>query len=129
MRLMSLPRSGGSAFLLFCLTTPFTVVPSTASITVYYQAQQTIAAQATQTTVSGGNYTGLAAYNPTTLIPPSLPSPLPSAAFNIQLGTADTVQGMSIKHPNPFYGFSIEMSVTNQLREWHSLFFLPQTCH
>lgn len=67
-------------------------------------------------TAAAANYTGSAAYDPTVLKPPALPNPLPNMTFPIQL-YSDGMDGLSIPIPGSFYGFSIEMSVTNQVCE------------
>ncbi|KAF8952441.1 hypothetical protein BDZ97DRAFT_1640845, partial [Flammula alnicola] len=66
-------------------------------------------------TAASANYTGSAAYNPTVLNPPAPPGPaaLPTQ-FAIQLsGVAPP--GASITQTGSFFGFSIEMSVVNQV--------------
>lgn len=68
-------------------------------------------------TAANATYTGMEAYNPTTLTPPPLPSPAPPNAFNIAL-TAAPPTGLSIKHNGSFFGFSIEFSVLNQVCEY-----------
>ncbi|KAG6827199.1 hypothetical protein H0H92_012826 [Tricholoma furcatifolium] len=90
-----------SAVLLFCPT----LVSST--ITVYPTAT-TVTATATT-----GNYTGAAAYDPTILSPPPVPSGL-NTAFTIQLET-DTTANLSLVQNGSLIGFSVEMSVTNQV--------------
>ncbi|KAL0954363.1 hypothetical protein HGRIS_003354 [Hohenbuehelia grisea] len=63
-----------------------------------------------------------AAYNRTVLIPPPPPQP-PSTAFGISLQpTADRVTGLSVRQSGTFYGFSIEMSVVNQVLGKNSSF-------
>jgi hypothetical protein len=89
------------------------------AVTVY--SQQPFGAARTATPTDGSPppaYTGLGAYNPTKLNPPPPPSPLPANQFNIFLfPTTDNVQGASIATKGSFFGFSIEMSVTNQICE------------
>ena len=88
---------------------------SQAQVTVYYEP----GAQATLGTGTGtgaaANYTGAAAYNPTTLIPPPPPGAqaLPTQ-FAIQPPNA-VPNGASIPQNGSFFGFSIEMSVVNQV--------------
>lgn len=94
----------------------FFSVVAHASITVYYQTGQAAITAASSTSAAAANYTGAAAYNPTILEPPSLPDPLPAMNFDIQLQNGGT-PGVSIKQTGAFLGFSIEMSVTNQLRK------------
>ncbi|KAJ7592650.1 glycoside hydrolase family 79 protein [Mycena floridula] len=87
------------------------------SVTVYYPPGQTPLSVANSTgTAAAANYTGAAAYNPTVLNPPDLPSPMPSLNFPIQLQNGGT-PGVSIMQTGAFLGFSIEMSVANQVRE------------
>ncbi|GLB44466.1 putative glycosyl hydrolase family 79 C-terminal beta domain [Lyophyllum shimeji] len=86
------------------------VVPFAHGITVYYQpGQEPLTATAT---ANGGNYTGLAAYNPNMLAPPPVPSPLNT---NFSLQVQNGTPGMSIPQQGSFLGFSIEMSVANQV--------------
>lgn len=99
------------------------------AITVYDQVplghQTSSAAAATSTgtdaaatPTSTEAYSGLAAYDPTTLTPPALPSPLPATQFPIVLmPAANQVNGLSIRIPSSFFGFSIEMSVATQMRK------------
>ncbi|KAJ7224556.1 glycoside hydrolase family 79 protein [Mycena pura] len=84
-----------------------------AIVTVYPQPAQ---AQATLGTASANPaaYSGVAAYNPTTLNAPPVPSPAVPSTFNIQLNTGGT-PGASIQQSGDFLGFSIEMSVSNQV--------------
>ena len=91
---------------------------SQAQITVYYEP----GAQATLGTATGtgaaANYTGAAAYNPTTLIPPSPPQAFPT---QIALQPPNAVPpGASIPQNGSFFGFSIEMSVVNQVGKFIS---------
>ena len=87
---------------------------ASAEITVYYTQKQW---QASATESAGAaNYTGAAAYDPTVLNPPAVPDPLPPTTFDIQLPQAG-FSGMSIVQEGSFFGFSIEMSVVNQVRE------------
>ena len=86
---------------------------SQAQVTVYYEpgAQATLAS-----TGAAANYTGAAAYNPTTLNPPPPPGAqaLPTQ-FAIPLVTNAVPAGVSIPQSGSFFGFSIEMSVVNQV--------------
>ena len=89
---------------------------SQAQVTVYYEpgVQATLGGTAT-VTGAAANYTGAAAYNPTTLTPPSPPGAqaLPTQ-FAIQPPNA-VPPGASILQNGSFFGFSIEMSVVNQV--------------
>lgn len=86
------------------------------SVTVYYQQGQN---PFQTTTAAAAQYTGAAAYNPTVLNPPA---PLPDLHrnFPIQLVNGGQ-QGASILQTGQFFGFSIEMSVVNQVREYRTL--------
>ncbi|OBZ69575.1 Beta-glucuronidase [Grifola frondosa] len=60
--------------------------------------------------------TAFSAYNDVVLSPPPLPVPLPPTQFSISLANqAVDVSGLSIPQSGSFYGFSIEMSVANQV--------------
>lgn len=89
-----------------------------AQITVYGQKPL---GQATATTSNAAApaVTTYAAYNDTTLIPPPVPNPAISTNFTLSLTRdAATTAGLSIPHVGAaFFGFSIEMSVINQVRE------------
>ena len=63
-------------------------------------------------------FTGAAAYNQVYLAPPAIPDPAPANTFSINVPQdASLQQGLSIKLNGTFFGFSIEMSVANQLSE------------
>ena len=62
-------------------------------------------------------YTGAAAYDPRTLVPPVPPTNPPvNTQFGVQLVSGD-IPGLSIRHHGAFLGFSIELSVSNHIRE------------
>jgi predicted carbohydrate-binding protein with CBM5 and CBM33 domain len=86
-------------------------------VTVYYQQGQTpLSAGGTSTaTITGAaaNYTA-AAYNPTTLNAPPVPSPF-NGQFTVQVQNGGAPVGVSIPQDGSFLGFSIEMSVVNQV--------------
>jgi hypothetical protein len=85
------------------------------SVTVYSQIPFGASATASGAAAS---YTGAAAYDPTVLAAPALPNPLPATQFTLQLQqSAAAVPGLSILQSGSFYGFSIEMSVINQVSE------------
>lgn len=89
------------------------LIQGAASVTVYYpQGQGPLGASGTAT-AAAANYTGAAAYNPTTLNPPPVPNPF-NTQFVVQLQNGGT-PGVSIKQNGSFFGFSIEMSVANQV--------------
>ncbi len=89
-----------------------------AQVTVY--SQQPLNAQTTTSSADAASYTGAAAYNPTVLNAPPIPDPLPPMQFGIQLQNGGTT-GVSIVQSGSFVGFSIEMSVANQAREYPQL--------
>ncbi|KAK7053820.1 Glyco-hydro-79C domain-containing protein [Favolaschia claudopus] len=91
----------------------FLILASTvhAAITVHHQQENQIAFA---TTAPGAIYTGVAAYNPTTLAAPPVPSPAVLTTIPINLQNEGT-PGLSIKQKGSFFGFSIEMSVSNQV--------------
>ncbi|KAJ6540793.1 hypothetical protein DFH09DRAFT_63429 [Mycena vulgaris] len=103
------PRSLGLVLLLLAHS-------ALGEITVY-QANN----QAAFTTAEGAAYTGPAAYNPTSLSVPPLPTASVLTTLPVALQNAGTV-GMSIKQKGSFLGFSIEMSVTNQVLGKNSTF-------
>ena len=102
--------------LLFLLTS--TIQRCSASVTVYYQIGQTPLATA-PATASSANYTGPVAYSPVVLDAPAPPgaSAFPTS-FAIQMSGSVPI-GASIRQNGSFFGFSIEMSVVNQVCEWH----------
>ena len=64
------------------------------------------------------SFTQLAAYNPVYLPPPPIPDPPPANQFAIGVPSdANLMNVLSIKQTGQFFGFSIEMSVVNQLSE------------
>ena len=86
---------------------------SALAVTVYGQ----VPLGATQTIQPGANYTGLPAADPTTLIAPVI-SPIPSPYFLQLTDDVNAVGGVSIPVNGTFYGFSIEVSVVNQIRKF-----------
>ncbi|KAI0073210.1 hypothetical protein K474DRAFT_1666888 [Panus rudis PR-1116 ss-1] len=99
----------------------------TNAVTVYGQTGAITAPVGTSTTSAGPSaYTGYAAFNPTVLAVPAVPQPPPPTQFGIQLlNSAQNVQGLSIKQSGAFLGFSIEMSVVNQVIGINSSFIQP----
>lgn len=80
-------------------------------------------AVATTVSVDPATYTGAPAFNSIVLTPPPLPNPPPPTQFAQQLASnAQNVQGLSIPHTGDFLGFSIEMSVGNQISEYSCCF-------
>jgi len=60
----------------------------------------------------------MGAYNVTTLPAPPLPSPMPPLNLTAQLYSGG-MNNLSRPQPGNFLGFSIELSVANQMREFH----------
>ncbi|KAJ6514298.1 glycoside hydrolase family 79 protein [Mycena vitilis] len=88
-----------------------------AAVTVYGQIPLGV------TTASAPGATVAAAYNDTILTPPPIPDPAPATAFTLNLPASSTgVTGLSIPIHGTFFGFSIEMSVIEQLMGKNSSF-------
>lgn len=69
-------------------------------------------------TSAASSYTGSAAYDPRTLIPPTPPTDPPvNTRFGVQLVNGD-IPNLSIPHTGAFLGFSIEFSVSNHICEF-----------
>ncbi|KAG5645144.1 hypothetical protein DXG03_006861 [Asterophora parasitica] len=113
MHLGSVSHKLGVGFSIFSL-----LVQVNAAVTVYHQ---TPTVPTPTSAAADAEYTGAAAYNPTTLIPPPVPSPL-NTQFTLQLQSGGDVQGLSIPQEGSFLGFSIEMSVANQVLGKNSTF-------
>ena len=92
------------------------------SVTVYGQIPFGLTATSS---APGSVQTTLAAYNDTVLNPPPLPSPLPPTTLDLELSAvASAVSGLSIPQSGSFFGFSVEMSVVTQIREFIACVFL-----
>jgi hypothetical protein len=90
---------------------------ASASVTVW--SQIAIGHPTGTASAAAANYTGAAAYDPTVLTAPAIPNPAPPNTFFLQLLSSNTSQsGLSIMQKGSFFGFSIEMSVVNQVREY-----------
>ncbi|KAF7967416.1 hypothetical protein HWV62_34391 [Athelia sp. TMB] len=93
------------------------------AVTVYSQipfgqSTKTLSAPAT-------NFTPNAVYDPKQLKAPPLPDDLPNTAFTLTLAASNSsVQGLSMPIPGTFYGFSVEMSVSNQILPFLNLMSL-----
>lgn len=97
---------------------PFYVLPLLS--TVYGDAVTVYTKGGSATTTSlaaGATYSGLAAYDPTTLTPPAPPSPAVTAiGVSLQQSPASAMAAglmVSIPQKGNFLGFSIELSVAN----------------
>jgi hypothetical protein len=106
------------SLLLLVLTSLTAYVPTAYAVTIYSVKN---AAPTTTTSATGGKYSGLAAYNPTTLSIPAPPTPFPTT-YNVQVQDGPAPPGSSISQLSSFFGFSIEMSVSDQVCKFH--FFL-----
>jgi hypothetical protein len=69
------------------------------------------------TTAASASYTGAASYDTTILNAPAPPNPPPPTQFNVELQAGD-ISGLSIQQEGSFFGFSIEFSVTTQVRKY-----------
>ena len=117
------PKSG-SRLTFFFLTA--IIIPQCHAVTIYYQPGQTPLADTTST-AAGATYTGLAAYNPVVLTPPPPPGPA-NLTTQFTLPLTNTVPSQaSIQQSGSFFGFSIEMSVVNQVCESWNLNAPPET--
>nr|GAT61181.1 predicted protein [Mycena chlorophos] len=92
---------------LVLLLAPTTVL---GAITVYHVQQPLTAAPSASATATSIP----PAYNPSTLVPPAVPTDQVMTTIPVALQNSGTV-GMSIPQRGSFIGFSIEMSVTNQV--------------
>ncbi len=62
------------------------------------------------------------AFKTVVLTAPPVPVPLPPMQFPVQLeNSATNVPGLSIPQDGAFFGFSIEMSIVNQVSEYPSV--------
>jgi hypothetical protein len=68
-------------------------------------------------TAAFANFTAAAEYDPTTLTPPPVPSPPLPTVVPVQLTSSGGVSGLSAPINGGFFGFSVEMSVSNQVCE------------
>lgn len=71
----------------------------------------------TTSTAAAAGFTGAAAYNTTQLNAPPVPNPAIPVQFPVQLTSTGGIVGLSIRQSGAFFGFSIEMSVSNQVCE------------
>jgi hypothetical protein len=68
-------------------------------------------------TAAAANFTGAAAYDTTILNPPTIPNPVIPSQIPVQLTSSGGIANLSIPQNGAFFGFSIEMSVANQVCE------------
>jgi len=90
-----------------------------AQYSIYQPKDQVIfggAALTLTATAHASNFTNAAAYDRTVLNPPPVPNPVPTQIV-IQLASSGVTQNISRTIPSSFMGFSIEMSVANQICE------------
>lgn len=66
----------------------------------------------------------VSAFNNVTLNAPPVPNPAPPSQFDLHLDSnAQNVAGLSIHQAGSFLGFSIEMSVVNQISAWQIIYY------
>jgi hypothetical protein len=85
-----------------------------AEVTIYTQVPLGTGTGTTAT--ASATYTGAAAYDPTSLTPPPIPTPAPATQFPVQLFSGGMVN-LSIPQSGSFVGFSVELSVADQICE------------
>ena len=66
-------------------------------------------------TAAFANFTAAAEYDPTTLNPPPIPSPPLPTVVPVQLTSSGSLPNLSARINGAFFGFSVEMSVANQV--------------
>lgn len=99
------------------------------AITVYGVGGASLQSISTTASASASMSAVPAGYTPPALktvmlTPPPVPSPIPSMSFTVELqNSADNVPGLSIPQSGAFYGFSIEMSIVNQVSAYISCSF------
>jgi len=90
------------------------------AVTIYVpEGQETLFGikPSTTDTSLAASYTGSAAYDPRTLIPPTPPTDPPiNTRFAVQLVNGN-IPGLSIRQHGAFLGFSVELSVSNHVCE------------
>lgn len=105
--------------------TVLSLVYNALAVTLYVpQGQETLFGLTPTSTDSNpaATYTGAAAYDPRTLIPPVPPTDPPvNTQFGVQLVNGD-IPGLSVRHNGAFLGFSIELSVSNHICECPGFF-------
>jgi hypothetical protein len=96
------------------------VAAVSAQVTIYYQTPLKQASVSATASAAAANYTAQSAYDPKVLTPPALPNPMPSLAFAVWMNANNqSVANLSIPIPGNFFGFSVEFSVVDQVREYH----------
>ena len=108
-----------------CALSLWSATQVAASVTAYgvegpLQVAAAVPTDGSTTTSAATNawYTALPVYNDVILQAPALPSPAPAMQFGADVqSSAQNVVGISIQHQPGFYGFSIEMSVIDQVGE------------
>ncbi|KAI0270634.1 hypothetical protein BC834DRAFT_967376 [Gloeopeniophorella convolvens] len=104
------------------------VFASAQQYTVYQPKNQVIFGGTALSSSSGtaaaaaATFTGAAAYDPTVLNPPPIPNPPIPTQIPIQLPSSGGITGLSIPQSGAFFGFSVEMSVSNQVLGKNSSF-------
>lgn len=91
-----------------------------ADVTIYTQV---VFGTGTTTVTPSPTYTAAAAYDPTSLTPPAVPSPAPTNQFPVQLFSGG-MANLSIPQSGAFVGFSVELSVADQICESNTVLYL-----
>lgn len=98
---------------------PLLLHSACAQITVYYtdgtMSPGTTALPTVTSLAPNATWTGLLAYDPVVIAAPAIPTGFTTQP-NVQLSST-TPPGVSISQLSSFFGFSIEMSVANQVCE------------
>jgi len=95
------------------------------AVTLYVpEGQETLFGIKPSSTDTGlaSSYTGSAAYDPRTLIPPTPPTDPPvNTRFAVELVNGN-IPNLSLRHHGAFLGFSVELSVSNHICEFSLAF-------
>ena len=98
----------------------FLALLTNAEVTIYTQIAFGTETPTT-TTKAWPTLTNAAAYDPVVLTPPAAPNPAVGGASVVQLVTGG-MNNMSLPVPPGFVGFSVELSVCDQVRKYLSYF-------
>jgi hypothetical protein len=96
-----------------------------AQVTIYNQTPLKQASRSGTASAAAASYTVHSVYDLKVLDPPALPSPMPALAFTVWMNANNqSVANLSIPVPGNFFGFSVEFSVVNQVREYRASYLL-----
>ncbi|KIY53577.1 glycoside hydrolase family 79 protein [Fistulina hepatica ATCC 64428] len=97
------------------------------AVTVYDQTPQGVATVSGTASGKQAASTNYAAYNDSVVDPPAVPDPGPATTFMLDIAYTNTsASGVGIPVHGSFWGFSIEMSVMNQVVGRNSTYLQPQ---